>query len=310
MKSSRTFNNISDKLKSEIPKLKIGQSVVFKMLNGVPNTDPDEKERSKDPVLYPKVQLLTKFRIYDKYQKNDKGEEVGGFTEVGCVDSWNGDQPIAFRCFVTGSNPSNPKAAMPSRFQGKFELRGGNIREEELYEILWLSPQRKGSPCPDESVEVLFEILDSKSDAKASVTKVSILRKALEISNKIGEDKAREVMAALNQPNYQDKDILLAKVQELASSKPDLFIEVYESKQTPLKAIVKNALDANVLEHDFATGAIKIGGVQVHQIKSLMGEDLISEIVNWLETAENGKDVLENIKNKMGKTKEAKLPVA
>lgn len=301
MKSSKTFNNVSSKLLSQIPKLKPGETVVFQMINGVPNPEPDEKERSKDPILFPKVQLLTKMRLYDPHQVDSAGAEVGGFIDVGVVESWKGDDPIAFRCFVTGSNPNNPKAQMASRFQGKFELKGGNVKEEELYEIFWLSPQREGSPCADSSVEVIFKIVDVKADTKATITKVDRLKKAIDISGKLSQVEAAEIMSALNQPKYQDKEVLLAKIRDFAINNVDLFLKTYESKDTGDKAAIREAISSGLLSHDQTTGEVKIGDMILTNLKIKSGTDLVDVFVKWAETAENGKDVMANIKNQLKK---------
>lgn len=302
MKSSKTFNNISDKLKAKIPKLQPNQSVVFQMLNGVPNPEPDEQERSKDPVLYPKVQLFTQFRIFDEYQKDDNGNEVGGYVDVGCVDAWAGDNPARFRSFVAGVVQG---AQTPSRFQGKFELKGGNVRDEELYEIFYLSPQREGSLCPDSSVEVIFKIVDTKADTKLSLNKYDRLKKSLDLAENITEEKAAQIMAALNQPVYQDKGVLLSKVKDLSRTNPDVFIETYESNETPIRSVIKEALDAGVIAHDFATGEVKIGGVKLIDFKTSSVADFVPEFAKWISTAENGSEVLKNIQNRI--TKKAKV---
>lgn len=294
MKSSKVFNNISDKLKASIPKLKPGQIVVFRMLNGTPNPEPDEKERSKDPILYGRVQVQTNMRIYDPYVKDQSGNEVGGYVDVGCVDQWNGDQPVTFRFFVPGQG-------MYSRFQGKFSLSGGNAKDEELYEILWLSPERKGSPCADSNIIPLFEILDLKADSTAAVTKFDRLKKALDLVATMGADKAKEILAALNQPSYQDEVVLMAKVKELASNNPESFIQTYESSETPIRAIVKAALDGGVIQHDLLTGEVKMGGTVLSTLKIGATDEFVPSYAQWLNTAQNGKDVLNNIKSRLEK---------
>lgn len=299
MKSSKTFNNLSDKFKAQIPKLKSGESFVFQMLNGVPNPEPDEKERSKDPVLYPKVQLLTQFRVHDKWQKNDAGDEVGGYVDVGCVDAWIGDNPARFRTFVAGV--ASGGAITASRFQGKFELKGGNVQDEELFEIFYISPQRKGSPCADSSVEIMFEIKDVQSDNKASLNRFETLKKALDIVKEIKPQKAKEVMAALGQPTYQDESVLMAKIKDLASSKPDDFIKTFESAETPIRSILKDALDSGILTHDIATGAVKLGDVKILDLKVDDIATFLPQLTTWVNTAANGQEVLTNIKSRMEK---------
>lgn len=290
MKSSKSFNNISPELLAKIPKLKPNEAVTFQMLNGSPNNDPDLAERQKDPVLYGKVQVLTQFRIYDEAAK--------GYVDIGCVDAWDGDKPVRFRTFVPG-------AGHYSRFQGKFELRGGNVRDEELFEILWLSPERQGSPCADSSVEIMFKILDQKAETTASVTKFDRLKKTIEIVDTITPAKAREVFAALNQPSYTDDEVVLAKIKDFAKSNVDTFLNTYESPDTEIKATVKNAFDAGVISHDPATGEVRLGKTVLTNLKVDNLENFTGVFTDWVKTAENGKDVLANLKKQLSKNTEA-----
>lgn len=292
MKSTKTFNNISDKLKKEIPKLKPGERVLFQMLNGVPNPEPDDKERAKAPVLYGKIQVQTVFRIYDPYQKDSEGVEVGGYVDVGCVDSWIGDQPARYRRLIPGETDG-------IGFQGKFELIGGKIQDEELYEILWLSNQREDNPHRDMSIEPLFKIVDLKKESKGAVSRVTQLRKALEIIKDISPAKAREVMAALNQPDYQDDDVLKAKLGDFVLTNHEIFLKTYEDPQTVLKYTIKTAMDTGVLTHDFATGDMKLGSVKIGNLKVDGLENVVHEITRWISTIENGNDVLRNIENQV-----------
>lgn len=286
MKSTKHFNNISDELKKEIPKLKPGQVVTFQMLNGVPNPEPDEKERSKSPILYGKVQIQTNFRIYDPHKED--------YVDVGCVDYWNGDRPEKFRFFVPGMGEY-------TQFGGKFSLMGGNIRDEELYEILYLSHEREGNPHRDTSVKPLFKILDQKADSKTSFNKVAQLRKALEAAEKISEKDARKVMAALNQPNYADKEILMAKIGELARDKYELFLQTIDDPQTALKSDIKEALDADVLKFDLASGQVSMGDVKITNLNIKSTDSFIAEMAKWVESAENGKDVMSNVRKQLKK---------
>lgn len=298
MKATKSFNNISAELQKLIPKLKPGQEVVFQMLNGVKNPDPDPAEQQKNPILYGRQQLRTNFRIYDEHLKNEDGETVGGFVDVGAVDRWDGDKPERFRFFMPGMGEF-------SRFQGKFSLTGGNAKDEELYEILWLSPEREGSPCADSGTELKFRIVDAKSETKHTNVKVQTLMDALEAVKTISEEDARGVFAALNQPTYQDKEVLMAKIRELAASKPEDFMETYKDPDTKTKSEIKEAVDSGVVKHDPASGEVKIGDVVIATIKVKATDDFVGAFVQFVKTAQNGKDVLSNIRAQMKKKSQA-----
>jgi hypothetical protein len=294
MKSSKTFNNISDRLKAEIPKLEKGKTVVFQMLHGVPNPEPDERERSKSPILFGKKQVLTNFRIYDPYQKDSDGKEVGGYVDIGVVDSWDGDKPVRFRTFVPGQGEY-------AQFQGKFQLTGGNIKDEELYEILWLSNEREGNPHRDTSTELSFKILDAKSDSRAAVTKVDRLLDAINAAKTMTLEEAAGIMASLNQPSYQDDGVLRAKVLEFAKNNVDEFLNTVKSPDNKTNLTIRKAIDAGIISHDIASGDVNMGKVNLTNIKALTVNDFIPLFTQWVKSSQNGKDVLSNIESQLNK---------
>lgn len=302
MKSTKTFNNISAKLRSEIPKLKKGERVVFQMLNGVPNPEPDEKERAKQgATLYGKVQIPTSFKIFDPYHREYKDNQggivyEGDYVDVGCVTGWDKDQPVKFRTFIPGLSAGTSSGSF---FQGKFELMGGNIADEELFEILYLSNHREGNPHADAGTEKLFKILDLKAETTKTVSKFDQVKKALDFVKTITAEKAAQVLSALNKPTYQDKELLMAAVKELAMTDYESFLKVYDDPETEAKYQMKQALDAGVITHEPATGEIKMGKTKIGMVVVEGPEDLPGAIVKWLASAENGKDVMANILKQM-----------
>lgn len=291
MKSTKSFNNISDELKAKIPKLKPGERVSFQMLNGVPNPEPDPKERAKQgEVLYGKVQIMTNFRIFD--------EGANGYVDVGCVDQWDGDKPVRFRRLIPGITGVHLHNLA---FGGRFDLSGDKGSDVELFEVLFLSPEREGSPCRDNAYPVKFKIVDEKASARSTINRVDRLKKVLDILETMPEEEAREIMSALNQPKPQDKEVLMANLKNYAINNVEQFLNTYESKDTPLKATIKKAMDSGVLSYNLKTGDVSVGGAVVAMIKSANADGFIDAFLNWVNTAENGKDVLNNIKNQMTK---------
>lgn len=300
MKSTKTFNNISEELRKQIPKLKKGEIVVFQMLNGVPNPEPDEKEKLKQgAVLYGKRQLLTHFKIYDENLKDESGNKAGGFVEVGCVDVWLRDQPEKYRTFIPGLGTGGG-----SFFQGKFQLEGGKVADEELFEILWLSPERKGCPCPDSSVETMFEIVNLKAEGQRTLSKVDTLYEVLGIVKKASTQEMEDYMASVNQPSYTDPEVLKAKVSELAKNDPESFLKSWSAADKGQKATIKKAFDSGILSYDNDKGEIKLGSVTITKLKVEDLADVQPSFNTWLKSAKNGKEILSNIENQLsGKEK-------
>lgn len=299
MKVVGNFNKISDKLKAEIPVLRPGEVKTFQCLHGVPNPDPDPTEKLKNPMLFGKRQLKTNFRIFDPYITDANGKEVGGYVDVGAVQTWNKDQPETFTCFIPGFGQHQNT--------GKFQLSASKVDEAELFEVLWLSPERKGNPHRDPTVQPMFELIDIAASTKSTLTKVDVLRKALNLSGNMDEKDARIVMASLNQKKYTEPSELMAAMSEFAKNKPEVFLAAYDDPQKENKAIMKSAMDEGILVHNIVTGQITMDKVNI--AVATISDDVLSVLVSWVKTADNGKEVFELIKKKI-KDKTSKKELA
>ncbi len=294
MKVVGNFNKISEKLKAEIPVLKPGETKTFQLLHGVPNPDPDPQEKIKNPVLYGKRQLSTNFRIFDPYITDSAGKETGGYVDIGAIKILNPEQPAQseFVFFV-------PNKGL---FQntGKFSLIGGKVADVELFETLWLSPQRKGNPHRDKTIQPMFELIDIGEATKATLTKVDILRKALNLVENIKEEPARVLMAALNQKKFTDFVVLKGALSELAKNNPDRVLAAYDDPEKENKAILSEAIDQLILEYNPASRKVMMDKGELTSIPP--DEDVLTVLNAWMKTADNGEQVFGLIKNKLRKT--------
>ena len=111
------------------------------MLTGVKNNDPDEKERQRNPLLYPKANIPTRDRIKDPYLAK-QGKDA--WVDIVVADYWDKEVPRE-RFFVPGLSDG----VTNFQFAGKFSLNGGNQRDEELYEYLMISNYNQDSNLGD-----------------------------------------------------------------------------------------------------------------------------------------------------------------
>lgn len=287
MKVVKNFNDISEKLKEEIPPLLPGQTATFQMLGGRPN--PDEEERKKIPMLYGKQQLLTQFRVFDKYKKDSSGKEKGGYVDIVLAEDWVDDKPTKSRMFVAGHGEGF--------FGGKFDLVGGKIDDEELYEVLMLSPEREGSPCPDASVKPKFKILDFKKEAEKKTKDLTTFKKAVDLAISISDEDAEKVLRSINR-SYTNVDEMRAAVGDLARTNPELFLKIYDDPNKNTKAILKEAIEAGVIATD-AKGKVTMGDEILTTIKTKDGVELLEQLASWVNSAQNGKDVFASIKKQL-----------
>jgi hypothetical protein len=212
--------------------------------------------------------------------------------DVGCVDQWKGDYPDKFRFYVPGMEGG-------SQFQGFFTLSADSIKDVELYEILWLSNEREGNPHRDLSVSPMFRIEDLKTETKGVIGKVERLKKAIELAEHIDTAKARQVMARLNLPNYQDDEILLLKMKEFAFTNYEMFLNTYENPDLEVQFIIQQAMETGVISHDLQSGKVSMGNMQLGVLKMGKGASFPEEFSKWLKTSENGQDVLSNIRGQL-----------
>ena len=283
MQQVKDFNKISDELKNKIPALENGQTVTFKMLNGTPN--PDEEDKKRRPYLFGKVQIPMSDRIKD-------GK---GFVNIGMVTEWNEDKPARFKTFVPGVGWDN-------HFNGCFSLTGGNVEDEELYMYLMITNWNKDSilgDARDKTKVPLFELVSAKKETMATITKMDVLRKAIKLADEMTDKEKAVVLASLNKEVPEDKDALKAAIESIAKDTPDLLLSTYNSDDKEIKAIIKNALNKNVIVHDVVSGEVKIGEQLITTIKLSGKANFLNEMNVFLNTAKNGKDVLDNIKKQL-----------
>lgn len=288
MQIVKDFNSISVELAEKITPLQVGEVITFRMLNGTPN--PDDEDRKKRPILYGKEQIPMSDRIKDGKR----------FVNIGVVTEWNNDKPARFALFVPGVGWDN-------YFNGNFSFTGGNVGDEEMYEYCMLTNWNKDSITGsnrDKTKAPLFELVSARADGQKQISLLDNIRRAVKYADEMDTEKMKEVLAALNidspdetLPEYEV--VLKGKIAELARNKTDLFLETYASPDTKTKATIKSALSKSIIVHDVTNGEITMGGTVIANIKLAKGKSFIEEMSLFIKTASNGKEVLANIENQL-----------
>lgn len=294
MQSVGKFNTISEELMKSIPRLDVGQAVTFEMLTGVKNNDPDEKERQRNPVLYPKANIPTRDRIKDPYLAK-QGKDA--WVDIVVADYWNGDKPVE-RLFVPGLSDG----VTNFQFGGKFSLVGGNQRDEELYEYLMISNYNQDSILGegrDNSKIPLFKMVNTKAASQKTLTGLATLKEAVSIVSSLTAAEARKIGAALNWNEFTDDEAVLAEAANLARSNPDEFLRVYKDPNLETKAAIRKALDTGLLSFDMATGKVNLGTQEITTIAKQDRGNVTDALTQFVLSAKNGKDVLDNIMSQL-----------
>lgn len=213
MQRLKNFNNISDELFATIPPLKEGEIKSFRMLTGTTNPDPDFDERQKQPILYGGIQIQTKDRIKDKWKRNEKGEVVGGFVDIGVVESFDPvtENVIKTRLFVS------------PRGVGTFVLSGDKIEDVELYEFLYLTNQNSKN---NKTNDALFEEVVFQDESEQELNEFEARIKAFDVFSKLEHSEYLKVAAAFKiETSLSEKDLRISVGKKLESN-PNKFIEV------------------------------------------------------------------------------------
>lgn len=294
MQTVGKFNTVSEELMKLIPRLEVGQAVTFEMLTGVKNNDPDEKERQRNPILYPKANIPTRDRIKDPFLAQ-QGKDA--WVEIVVADYWDKERPIE-RLFVPGLSDG----VTNFQFGGKFSLVGGNQRDEELYEYLMITNYNQDSVLGegrDTSKIPLFKVVNTKAASQKALTGFAVLKEAISLVATMKPADARKIGAALNWNEFTDDDAILAEAANFARSKPEEFLKVYNDPNIEIKSVIRRALDTNVLAFDMATGKVNLGTQEITTIAKQDRGNVTEGLTQFVLTAKNGKDVLENIKAQM-----------
>lgn len=288
------FNTVSEELMKLIPPLEVGQSVTFEMLTGVKNNDPDEKERQRNPMLYPKANIPTRDRIKDPFLAKE-GKDP--WIEIVVADYWDKERPIE-RLFVPGLSDG----VTNFQFGGKFTLVGGNQRDEEMYEYCMITNYNQDSILGegrDTSKTPLFKVVNTKAASQKTLTGFAVLKEAISIVATMTPEDARKIGAALNWNEFTDNDAILAEAANFARSNPEEFLKVYNDPNIDIKATLRKALDTGVLSFDMATGKVNLGTQEITTIAKQDRGNVTDALTQFVITAKNGKEVYENIKSQV-----------
>lgn len=198
MKVVGNFNKVSEKLRKElIPVVGQNEIVRFQLLNGSfePSLGREGFGAARSIVLMD--------RIYDKYQKDESGTEVGGYVDIGVPDVIKENRVERCKKYWVES------IAVGIPGNGQFALSSSSIDEMEILEFLCLSNGSKGNPYRDKSKEPTYEKVDTKAilakerekDFKEIQAKIARLakddpEKAAELSKLIPQSKTKETVLA------------------------------------------------------------------------------------------------------------------
>lgn len=259
--------------------LERGKTIKFRLLRKKVNPDPQKREGA---FLYPNISLRTQYWINDK---------ENGPVEVAAIHSINRDNSFRIKKYsVDGSNN-----------QGIFTLYGDNVEDQKIFPYLMLSPENRYSPFYNTGEEALYEIIDEIGEAKKSVNRVGVLLKCLQAISHMELEELRLYNTAFGGSTYDAKEVMMNRLNELATKDPIDFFKVVDEPIIKIKALIKQATELNVIQYEAQQHKYLwvVSQETIATLDRIAGNEPIDLFAEWLHTSKDGEKIQKMILLKM-----------
>jgi hypothetical protein len=284
VKKTKVYNNLSQKTLDKY-KLKRGEKAVFKLI--AMQKDPLNRGKFIIPTSY---SIPSTDRVWDEFAGADgKGEYV----DVALIRTIGAQEAITTKDIEftrTGA--------------GIITTSGDSADDLDQYVYLSVSNFNISNPNRDPSVEGLFELVDNKKKAEASRKKRNFTREALNYAYEMKDQDVLDFGAA---NGWEDTEpaVLRDKIEMLAETEPEVFLEKVNDKGNAMKAIVKRALTAGIIVFDKPQSrfAWVAGNETICTVARTAGADHLQGFVDFCVTEKRGAAILEDLKKQLDKKK-------
>jgi len=269
---------VQDYLNKYTPKP--GGYVKFRMLNGTKNPNPDAI-KGKNDIRYPYVQLPLRAKIKDP--------ETSYPVEIGHVLEVEASGKAVKRHGVL---------EVPQENRGFFVIHENIIEEIEKLPAILLMNECADNPFRDESVTPLYEIVDEVANAKLRTSKRNLKNDMMEYIALMDQEERRELYAAMGGDYDADPFVIEDALQESCEADPEKFKALVYNKEKSIRAIVKRALDKNVITYNPQTCQYSFTkskeNIFTHERKE--GVEPIQLFAQFINSAANGGHIMKQLK--------------
>ncbi len=225
------YNNLSKKLRDTLDERinSFGKTVRYKFKISSPN--PDKTMHSGKAVVWPSIYTLKPavFTITDDKERKTialpLGKDEAGRTRF-------------------------KKIRIIAAAEGNYALDLENADDREIAYFLELHPKMEGGMFADKDKVFVFSRIDEKKLATEKKTERSERVKALTTAQAMSDADVKEFADAMTWDSGQDIDILKNSIEEMAEATPQTFNTLMSGKSVEYRAVVKRALDKNVIGFD------------------------------------------------------------
>lgn len=278
LKKVGSFNDVPQELLDKVPILKTGKSVFWRHLNGQADAKTGHKFFGSKRTL--------------PLRDTIKDPASGRFIEIGVPKAIKDNKVEEVEKYIFGKNNGG------AQLNEKFELIGGNIKDEELHVFLWLSNKNLSNPNRDPSVLAEFEWIDTDSIKKRAEKEDDEQFKAMDMARQLGAPDQRIVASILKQPvDSMDPADVAMFVKQYAKANPKAFIALVGDSEQKLKGELAEALRLGVITYDQVGHRIlSKDGKTLATLTKDDSRDEIQLFADWISTSKDGAKVSGAIK--------------
>lgn len=267
------FNDLSPKLRSALEdKVKgFGKSVRYKFNISHNNPAPMGEW---DKTIYPNMYTLDPaiFNINDPHEdRKDKQKSK----RIGIIEGVD-DKGIPNKF---------GKIRVSGKFKGFYKLELDVEEDFNKAIFLELHPKLTGGMFSDKSKQQMFSRVDENAAATIARTERSARAKARKAAEDMTEQDVINFCDAMIWDSSRDEVLMRNDIEELAETNPEYFNELVKGKSIEYQAIVKQAVDRNIIAFDPAEYKFKwVGNQQTITILTpISGKNEIEKMGEWLQ---------------------------
>jgi len=279
------YNNLSDQLRKDIEDKAAEAGRFIKYKFDIARKNPDVEMRVGGEYLYPLLYSLSPvtFDIIDPYDK--KRKKIGlvkQLKEFGAVDN------------------SFYRVQVNEWDRGILRLDMNKAEDRDKFAYLELHPKLSGGAFQDANSYVVVSKIDDVKAARKSLGEKEGRANAMFVATSMTVSEVKDFACAMGWDEHEDIDILRDRVLDIADKTPDFFKDFINNKQIEYRAVIKRAMDNNVIqfqpvENKFVWGS---NGQTIAVLERCEGgiEEILQRMCDWILTSKNGNDVYARLK--------------
>lgn len=277
------YNNLTPQLREQLMKKanEAGRYVKYKF--AIAKRNPDGEMKTGGEYLYPLRWALTPvtFYITDPFDKLRK--------RIGVVDK--------LKEFGAPSD-SFKRVHLEEQFKGILTLDMEHMPDQDTFIYLELHPKLEGGQFRDSNEMAIFRRIDEVKEAKSSLSARENRANAMFVASQMTMQEVKDFACAMGWNEHEDINIIRDKVLEIADKDPEWFKNFIDNKSIEYRAVIKRALDNNIIAWHPVENKIVWGSNNqtVAILERCEDGKVLERFGDWLVTSKNGQEVYTKLK--------------